>query len=881
MRTDLKSLFLIFFLMFSGSFAWAGKSESFIITDIRLDGLQRVSPGSVFQALPFRVNQTADAESIRTAISSLFATGNFENIEIGRDGDVLIVKLVERPSISEINIEGNKALQTEMLNAGLKDAGLAEGKIFKRSTLEGIRLELQRQYVGQGRYDAGIEAEVEALPRNRVAVNIDIDEGSVAKIRHVNVVGNTAFSSEELLDLFEQHSSSTWSWLTGDDKYSKERLRGDLEKLESFYLNRGYVKFNVESTQVSIAPERNAVYVTVNVSEGEVYQIGDVELAGDIILDEVLLRPFLLVRPGMRFSQQALTSSEELVTKILGNQGYTFAKVQAIPDVNDEEKIVDVKFYVDPGKRTYVRRINYVGNTKSVDEVLRREMRQMEGAPAAAHKIEQSRVRLERLGFFKGVEVETIPVPGYDDLIDVNYAVEEQHSGSIGASIGYSDGSGMLLGANLQQNNFLGTGRQVGVSVNKSDSQTNYRFSYLNPYYTEDGVSRGFSVYYKATDTEKVSITRYSTDTWGANMNFGYPIKETQRLSFALGMSTTKVHTGLYVVNEIKGSPEPIESIEYYVDAGTIIPLDSNPDGLGFDGIIDSNDFKDNGDPVNPGFLVAGTVDDMPYNFEDNLDGFIDRHGDRFTNYSITGSWVENRLNRGLFATAGHKQQLSLEVALPGGDLEFYKLTYKGEKYFRLNNAFSVRSHIELGYGNGYGNTESLPFFEHYYAGGFGSVRGFESNTLGPRSTNARVFYPTDKAILGDPADGELVDAYVLNDDGSVRSLLLDASEPDPFGGNLLVEGGMELIFPLPFIKDQRSVRTVAFWDFGNVFDTDCGLTQTHCSSFDASELRSSVGLGLTWITAMGPLTFSIAKPFNYEKGDDRKVFQFSLGTGF
>lgn len=880
MRFDLKSLIFIVAAVLSSFFSFssiasAAQFNPFVISDIRLEGLQRVSSGSVVRAIPYRVNDKIDADGVRRTISRLFDTGNFENILVGRDEDVLVIMLQERPFITEINIEGNKALKTEMLTEGLKSAGLAQGQIFKRSTLEGIRLELQRQYVGQGRYDAAIEANVEELPRNRVAVNIDIDEGTVAKIKHVNVVGNTAFSDEDISDLFEQRASGGWTWLNGKDKYSQERLRGDLEKLESFYLNQGYVKFNIESTQVSIGPKRDSVYITANISEGDIYHFGKVDLAGELILDEFLIRPFIMIRKGQRFSQQAITSSEELITKILGNQGYTFAKVKAIPDIDDEKKIVDIKLFVEPGKRTYVRRINFKGNTKSVDEILRREMRQMEGAPAAGHKIEQSRIRLERLGFFKEVKVETVPVPGYDDLVDVNFSVEEQHSGSIGASIGYSDGSGVLLGANLQENNFLGTGRQVGVSVNKSDTQTSYNFSYLNPYYTEDGVSRGFSVFYRSTDTAKVAISRYRTDSWGANMNFGYPIKETQRLSFALGVSTTKVHTGTFVVKEIKGSPVPSSSIKYYTDFSEKFALDANGDG-----IVDSSDFKADGTtPLKYGFKVKDTIESLGYDFNKNLDGFLDIHGDRFTNYTITGSWVENELNRGLFATAGFKQQVSLEVALPGGDLEFYKLRYKGEKYFPINRQFSVRTHIELGYGNGYGNTETLPFYEHYYAGGFGSVRGYENSSLGPRSTNRREF-AVQSAYLGDIENNELVPVYVLSNN-ELAPITFDRSEPDPFGGNLLFESGVELIFPMPFIKDQRSLRTVAFWDVGNVFDTDCGTTQTFCSSFDASDLRHSVGLGLTWITAMGPLTFSVAKPFNDQKGDKKKVFQFSLGAGF
>lgn len=835
------------------------QAQSFVIKDIRIEGLQRINSGSVFSSLPFRVGETADAAMTREAIKTLFASGNFDDIKVGEDNGVLVLIVSERPSIVEINIEGNKALPTEALMAGLNDAGLAQGRIFKRATLEGIRMELQRQYVAQGRYDAQIEAKVETLPKNRVAINIDIDEGSVAKIKHVNIVGNKAFSRQTLLDEMKQRSTGFWSFITSSDKYSKERLRGDLEALESFYRDRGYIKFQIESTQVSISPKRDAVYITINVNEGDVYTIDKVELAGEMVIPEMALRLFVLVRPGNTYSQALITQSEKFMTQRLGNDGYTFAKVSAVPDINEEDKTVAIKFYVDPKKRTYVRRINFKGNTKSSDEVLRREMRQMEGAPAAGHKIEQSRVRIERLGFFKNVEVDTVPVPGVDDQVDVTISVEEQPSGSIGASIGYSDGSGAIYGANLQQNNFLGSGNQVGVAFNKSDYQTSYRFNFLDPYYTEDGVSRGFGLYYKSINTAKVNLTTYNLDTLGGNVYFGYPIKETQRLRFGLGVSTTKVHTGPYVVQEIENNFSRVADASIYTTRNTKISVD--PDGDG--------NFTE-------GFGKAGDVAALADPFTHTAPGFVNLYGRKYDNWTFSSSWVQNKLNRGVFATAGYKNTVSLEVSLPGSDLSFYKLRYNGEKYFQLNHKYSIRLHMELGYGGGYGDLDRLPFYEHFYAGGFGSVRGFNSRTLGPRSTEALRYQQA--LIYTDPATAQV--GYILGADQKFETQALRNST-SPFGGNLLTEGGVEFIFPMPFVKDTSQVRTVAFWDVGNVFSTTCSNTQLKCSGFDASELRQSVGLGLTWITAMGPLTFSIAKPFNYDELDRRKVFQFSLGTGF
>lgn len=530
-------------------------AETFIIADIRVEGLQRVSAGTVFAALPVAVGDVVDDKAIRAASRSLFATGNFDDIRIGREGNVLVVLVVERPSISEINIEGNKAIETEALLDGLKGAGLAVGQVFQRSTLEGMQLELQRQYVQQGRYDANIETEVIPEPRNRVTVNINVDEGTVAAIKHINVVGNQTFTDEEIAELFELQTTGWLSFFSNDDKYSKEKLTGDLEKLKSFYMDRGYLAFTIDSTQVSVSPDMKEVYITANITEGEIYSISSVDLSGDLVLPEADLKRFVLVSEGQIFSQQLVTSTEEYMTRRLGNDGYNFAKVTGIPEVNEDDNTVAMKFFVDPGKRTYVRRIDFKGNMKTADDVLRREMRQMESAPASAANIEQGRVRLERLGYFSKATVETKEVPGHDDLIDAEYTVEEQSSGSIGASVGYAQDAGIILGLNVQQDNFLGTGKRIGLALNSSAYQDLYNFSYTNPYFTEDGVSRGFNIFYRSTDLSEINVASYSTDTVGGNINFGYPIKETQRLGFSFGASNTEVTAGRFAVQEIQGSP--------------------------------------------------------------------------------------------------------------------------------------------------------------------------------------------------------------------------------------------------------------------------------------------------------------------------------------
>jgi len=846
--------------------AWA---QGFVVSDIRVEGLQRISAGSVFAAMPIGVGDVADTGSIQATARNLFATGNFDDIRIGRDGNVLVVVVAERPSISEINIEGNKAIETEALLDGLKSAGLAVGQVFQRSTLEGMQLELQRQYVQQGRYDANIETEVLPEPRNRVSVNIDVDEGTVAAIKHVNIVGNTVFGDEELQDVFELKETGWLSFFTNDDKYSREKLTGDLEALTSYYLDRGYLQFSIDSTQVSVSPNKQEVFITANVSEGEKFSVNAVGLSGDLVLEESDLRRFILITEGQTYSQQLVTASEDYITRRLGNEGYNFAKVTGIPEINEEDNTVGIRFFIDPGKRTYVRRISFKGNMRTADDVLRREMRQMESAPASAAAIEQSRIRLQRLGFFSNATVETPEVPGHDDLIDVEFEVEEQSSGSIGASLGFAQDAGVILGVNLQQNNFLGSGKRVGIGVNSSRFQDQVNLSYTNPYFTEDGVSRGFNVFYRSTDLNEVNVASFTTNTLGAGLNFGYPIKETERLGFSFGIENTEITTGRFAVQEIRSSPRLIEGIDSFFvstrsDDGTfrapeeIQPLSALPE-------------------------TALTIPEEP--------GFLDENGNEFLNWTITTSWTQSTLNRGQLATRGASQSVALEVAMPLSDLEFFKLTYRGEIYFPVYNEWVLHFRTELGYGDGYGDTTDLPFYEHFFAGGFGSVRGYEVNTLGPRSTPP-VIYDVSQPTTGIDEDGNPTEVGGPNRDqfGYVLDPATDKlrfqevqnfRRPPPFGGNALIEGSAELLFPLPFIKDRSRLRSALFFDIGNVFDTKCGGDQLNCFDIDPDELRYSAGIGVTWISGFGPMTFSLAKPLNASDIDREEVFQFTLGRGF
>lgn len=749
-------------------------ADEFTVSDIEVEGLQRVSAGTVFSAFPVEIGMPVDEAELAQAIKDLFRTGLFTDIEASRDGGVLILTVKERPSISSIEIEGNKNIETDMLRDALSGAGLQEGQVFRRATLERLELEILRSYVSQGRYNARVKATAEELPRNRVAIRLDINEGTVAAIHHINIIGNEAFSDDELLDLFELQTSNWWNSITSADKYARERLSGDLETLRSYYLDRGYIDFTVESSQVSISPDKKQVFIAIAIDEGPQYTISDIKLRGEFIVGEDELRKLIGIKEGDVFSRAAMTSTSEVLSRRLGREGYAFANVNAIPETNDDNT-ADVTFYVEPGKRAYVRRVNFEGNVSTRDEVLRQEMTQMEGGVASSDRIEFSKTRLERLGFFKTVDVETVPVPGSDDMVDVNYTVEEQPTGSLSASVGFSQASGVILGANVSENNFFGSGKRVSFGVNVSDSVKSANFAYSNPYYTVDGVSRGFSVFARETDFEEEDISSYLLDEYGGRLTFGYPTDAVTRLNFGAGYTLSRIRAGAFTSEEVRE--------------------------------------------------------------------FIVEEGEEFNNYFLFGSWRRSTLNRGVLPTDGHSHSLSADVAVPGSDLTFYKLTHRTDLYQPLNDnqTWVLRARSEIGYGDGYGDREVMPFYEHFFAGGYGSVRGYRANSLGPLATNS----PND------------------------------LSDPDPFGGSLLTEGSLELIFPTPFAGDTRSMRTSFFVDGGQVFDSD--------RDFDPAldEIRLSAGVSFQWITAVGPLAFSLAKPLNDKSGDDTQVFQFSLGQTF
>lgn len=855
------------------------QSDSFRVSDIRVEGLQRVSAGSVFSALPVRVGDVLTPDDIQHATRELFKVGYFSDVSIGRDGDVLVLIIKERPAINAIEIKGNKVIKTDNLMDSLKDNDLAEGQIFQRATLEGITQALQREYIGQGRYGASVKIDVEDLPRNQVKIKIDITEGTVARIKQINIVGNSAFPDGELIDLFELKSSGWFSWISGNDKYSREKLKGDLERIESYYLDRGYLNFSVNSTQVSLNPDKSQIFITLNVTEGDIYKVSEVDLAGDPAIDEAIVRRMILVRPEQTFSQILMTTSAEYVTQRLGNEGYTFAKVEGIPERNDADKTVKITFFIDPGKRAYVNRINFRGNTKTVDEVLRREMRQMEGGSASTAQIEHSKVRLERLGFFKEVKVDTVEVPGTSDQVDVDFTVEEQPSGSMGLQIGYAQYSGMIFSANIQQNNWFGSGKQVGFSLSHSRFQTAYNFNYNDPYFTVDGVSRGFSLYYQKSDYYYANISGYSTDVYGGKMNFGYPISDIERIGFDIGVRSLTVKPNANASQEIQRTPRIIPDYGY-IDYATYLDIqERRKNGI---------DFPEGTYPV-----MEITEDVL------GPKGFLDIYGDTYEDVQAAVFWGKSTLNRGILANRGSSQRLSLEVSLPGGDLEYYKLDYTAQMFKPLTRNLTLRLHTRLGYADGYGDMDKLPFFENFYAGGFGSVRGFERNTLGPKVSPREVAVPVSATwddINGDgiEQDNELSPTYLLcdgnlNENCDPGRIITRQENSDPyygrtrgaFGGNVLIQGGAEVLFPLPFIKDQRMLQTVFFVDAGNVFDTNCGIKQANCYDVDLEHIVVSSGFGLQWISGFGPMTFSISRPIRMNERDRDEFFQFSLGQTF
>lgn len=887
----------VFCFLVCFGFASTVNAQNFTIADIIVDGYQRISPGIIYNLLPVGIGDEVTRDTPAQIIRELTASEYFDEVEVSRDGNILVITVLERPSVAEITIEGNKVLKTEDIIENMASADIAEGQIFTRAALEAIRQGIQDVYSSRGRYGASVEIEVEELPRNRVAISLDINEGEESRIRHINIVGNNAFSEDELLGLFELGTKPWWLLMSRRDRYSREQFSGDLERLESYYLDNGYVQFNIDSTPISITPDRKEVYITVNVTEGPLYTVNEVDLAGDLVDAEALLRAAIFVRPGQVYSQGLVTGTEEVMVQFLGNLGYAFAEATGVPEVNEDDETVDVTFFIEPGNRTYVNRINFNGNLSTADDVLRREMRQLEAAPASSLQIEQSKVRLERLGYFEAVEVETTEVPGTEDQIDVNYDVVEQNFGAVSFQVGTGGGGDFFISSSLQAQNFLGTGRTVAIGVNKSRFQKGLNFQYVDPYFTADGVSRGFNLFAQAIDSP-FNVSSFNTTSYGGSLSFSYPLSEIQVIGFDLGYTHTELSAGLGSVQEILASPSLFPGVDSYVlqEANTNV----------FDG------------PVTD--AVLGNVADLPV---DRLNrpselGFVDKYGDTFDNFTITGNWFRNTLNRGQLPNAGNSNAIGIEITLPGSDLQYARISYNSQFYWPItqDREWVVALRANLGYGIGYGDTKELPFFNNFFAGGLsaaGVVRGFEENSLGPQSSPGARYLTTRGITLQRDENGEIRrredgSAYGYNPDfGYLVNPILDANgnvvldangnpevqlavenfyldkDYDSFGGNILATTTLELLFPIPFVEDTSRVRSAFFVDAGNVFSSHCSERQqllNNCTDFDLGEIRYAAGISVTYLSPFGPLTFYVAKPFGKD-GDDTKTFDFTVGTGF
>ena len=760
-----KLLYIVFFYLFMQMNVYA--VQEFVIEDIRVEGLQRITPGTVFNYLPMKVGDTFNDSKSSEAVRALFKTGFFKDVRLERDGGILVFILVERPAIASITLIGNEDIRSEDLIDNLRQIGFAEGRAFDRSQLEKLEQELTRQYNSLGKYAVKLESTVTELESNRVAVTIEISEGIAAKIQKINIVGNTVYKEKKLIKKFKLSTPSLFSFYTKSDQYSRQKLSADLESLRSYYLNNGYINFNIDSTQVSITPDKKGIYITINITEGELFTISEVRLTGNLILPEEELSDLISVRQGDIFSRRQLTNNSDALSTRLGNDGYAFANVNSIPDMNDEEHTVAVTFFVDPGKRAYVRRITFSGNTRTRDEILRREMRQLEGSWIDTEKVDRGRIRLQRLGFFGDVNVETPAVAGTTDQVDVHYTVEERPSGNFSLGLGFSQTGGLTFQTSITQNNFLGSGKRVSLTFNTSEVNRRFGFSYLNPYYTMDGVSRSLEGFYQETDSIDANVTAFENTVWGGSVGFGIPITEYNSFFTSLGYENTDIST------------------------------------------------------------VFGTAQEV---FD-----FVAENGNQYNILKWSNTLSFDTRNRTILPDKGALHLMSVQIALPslGNSLEYYKIAYKTQWFTLLFEDYVFSLKGAFSYGDSYGDTEGgLPFFENFYAGGPKSVRGYEENTLGPLDSLGR-----------------------------------------PLGGNLKTTGGAEIILPVPFFKDIKSIRIAGFFDVGNVYGND--------EYFDAGELRYSAGISGIWLSPFGLVSASIAKPFNDQATDQIQNFQFTFGTSF
>jgi outer membrane protein insertion porin family len=747
--------------------------EPFKVRDIRVEGIQRIEAGTVFNYLPLGVGDSYNDEKGIAAIKSLYATGFFKDVRIETEGDVLVILVEERPAIAAVDFVGTKEFDKEQLSKAMKEIGLAESRIYDKALVDRAEQELKRQYLSRGLYGVQVAATVTPIERNRVNVSFNVDEGEVSRIREINIVGNKAFTDKELKAYLDLRTPGWFTWYTKADQYSKQKLTGDLETLKSFYLNRGYIEMNVESTQVSISPDKKDIYITVNITEGEKYNVGSVALEGEMFGRDDELKSLVSMKPGDVFSAVSLAESTKRISERLGNFGYAFANVNANPDIDREKKVVKFTILIDPGKRVYVRRINISGNTKTRDEVVRREFRQFEGSWYDGARIKLSRERVDRLGYFKEVTLETPEVTTTNDQVDLSVAVTEKPTGNLLFGAGYSSSEKVTLTGSIQQQNAFGSGNTVGLEVNTSQLNRTIAISQVNPYFTDEGISRSYDLFLRTSRPPLINAGDYKVQTMGGNIRFGVPFSEYDTVYFGVGVERTKVDTYTNV----------------------------------------------------PGF------NNSPQVYINYVTSFGDGQSATTTTFPFTVAWQRDSRDSALTPSIGRLQRANFDIA-PVGDLRYYRAIYQQQYYRPLFRIVTLAMNGEIDYGHGMGG-KPYPIFKNFYAGGIGSVRGFDSSSLGPRSS-------------------------VTN---------------DPLGGPTRLVGNLELQFPFPGQGKDRSLRWFTFMDGGNVF------AEGQKMRFD--QLRFSAGVGISWISPVGPLKISYGRPLNEKEGDRRQAFQFQMGTGF
>lgn len=811
----------------------AQAGEKFVVKDMKVEGLQRVTVGAALTHIPFSVGDEISDYDLSRTVRMLYGSGFFDNIEVHQQGSAVLFVVKERPIIDEITYDGNKDIKDEQLSDSMTSNGLLVGETLDKTMIQQIKNGLLDFFHSVGKYNSTMDVKINDLPRNRVKIDFVFDEGDAAAVRQINIVGNEIFSDEELMKEFESEQDLPWWRFMSDDRYRKQTLQGDFEKLKSHYLDRGYLRFNVESTQVSVTPDKESVYITLNVDEGEQYKVVGFDFIGDLLGREETMKTIVPIGKGELYNGALITYTEKMISNYLARFGYANSKVQTIPDIDDEKKEVKLTIQVDPGRRIYVRRINFLGNDTTSDEVIRREIRQMEGSWLSNQLLELSKNRIQRLPYMENVEFETKVVPGYEDQVDVVFTIKEQLSGSFNAGVSYGDFNGLAFNAGIQQNNFLGTGNRVGVGLNTAKGFESFNISYTDPYFTIDGISLGGTLLYRNYDASKQrNFTDYRSKSYSLGTNVGFPIDEANSLNFGLAYKY-----------------ENVSQIAEYEQIKLFKSLFENPD-------------------------------------------HPDR-GIKYNNIEATLGWYRSTINRGTFPTAGSSQNAMLRVTVPGSDVQYFKMSYNASFYWPLTNShdWTFLAKVKLGYGNGYGDIDGfdqvLPFSENFRTGQ-NEIRGFTANTIGPKA----VFRVPDE-IAGPPSEtGEDGDRIVLTENYD-RLSAGTATRISSVGGNAIATGSLELIFPTPFLSDEasNSVRTSFFFDAGNIWDTEFDYenlsklenvgTVELLDYSDPSLYRLSSGVSLQWLSPMGPMIFSFAKTMKKREGDRVDVFSFNVGTTF